>query len=245
MDPKNAWAQSGLGDVLVYEGRFSEAVPIFEQAAAADVAEKNTMRAALKFLSAANAHLQGGHKGPAAATAEKALQQSTVTIVQFLAAQIFVETGAIDKAQALAGELSKSTEPWDDARVYGKIIDAQIALKRKNSAQAIKILTDANSVLDTWVGHFNLGRASMDAEQFVQADSEFDLCINRRGEALTLVDEGPTYGMFPIVYYYRGRVREEGLKTANFADSYREYLNIRGASTEDPLVPQVRKRAGN
>ena len=36
MDPRNAWAQSGLGDVLVYEGRFSEAVPIFEQAAAAD-----------------------------------------------------------------------------------------------------------------------------------------------------------------------------------------------------------------
>jgi len=39
-------------------------------------------------------------------------------------------------------------------------------------------------------------------------------------------------------------VREE-LKTASFADSYREYLKIRGASTEDPLVPQVRKRAGN
>jgi eukaryotic-like serine/threonine-protein kinase len=245
VDPKNAWAQSGLGDVLVYQGRFSEAIPIFEQAAAADVADnKNTMRAALKFLSAGNAHLQGRHNGPAAAMADKALQQSTVTIVKFLAAQIFVETGAIDKAQALAAELSKSTEAWDDARVYGKIIEAQIALKKKDPQQAIKILTDANTVLDTWVGHFNLGRAYRDAEKFVEADSEFDLCITRRGEALTLVDEGPTYGMFPIVYYYRGRVREE-MKTANFADSYREYLNIRGASTEDPLVPEVRKRAGN
>jgi tetratricopeptide (TPR) repeat protein len=244
MDPKNAWAQSGLGDVLVYEGRFSEAVPLFEQSAAADVAAKNAMRAALKFLSAANAHLQAGQKGPAAAAAEKALQQSTVTIVQFLAAQIFVETGAIDKARTLAGDLSKSNEPWDDARVYGKIIEAQIALKKKDSRQAIRLLTDANNVLNTWVGHFTLGRAYLDAGEFVLADSEFDLCITRRGEVLTVVDEGPTYGMFPIVYYYRGRVREE-MKTASFADSYREYLKIRGASTEDPLVPEVRKRAGN
>jgi tetratricopeptide (TPR) repeat protein len=244
MDPKNAWARSGLADVLVYEGRFSEAVPIFEQAAAADVAEKNTMPAALKFLSAGNAHLQGGHKGPAAAAAEKALQQSNATIVRFLAGQIFVETGAIDKAQALAGQLAKSDEPWDDAHVYGKIIEAQIALKKKDAPRAIKILTDANSALDTWVGHFTLGRAYMDAGRFVEADSEFDLCITRRGEALTLVDEGPTYGLFPIVYYYRGRVREE-MKTASFADSYREYLNIRGASKEDALVPDVRKRAGS
>ena len=45
---------------------------------------------------------------------------------------IFAATGAIDKAEALAAELSKSTEPSDDARVYGKIIEAQIAMKRKD-----------------------------------------------------------------------------------------------------------------
>ena len=44
VDPRNTWAQSGLGDVLVYEGRFSEAIPIFEQGAAADIAAKNTTR---------------------------------------------------------------------------------------------------------------------------------------------------------------------------------------------------------
>ena len=221
-DPKNAWAQSGLGDVLVYEGRFSEAVPIFEQSAAADVAAKNTMRAAIKLLSAGYAHLLRGDTGLAAAAAENALQQSTVMAVRFLAAQIFVETGALDKAQKLAADLAASSEPSDDARVHGKIIEAQIAMKKKDPRQAIKILTDANGVLDTWPGHFTLGRAYFDAGMFVQADSEFDLCITRRGEALTMMDEGPTYGLFPIVYYYQGRVRE-ALKTASFADSYREY----------------------
>ena len=43
--------------------------------------------------------------------------------------------------------------------------------------------------------------------------------------------------LFPIVYYYRGRVREE-MKTTNFADSYREY-------PEDPRRIQRRPtRAG-
>ena len=58
------------------------------------------------------------------------------------------------------------------------------------------------------------------------------------------MDEGPTYGQFPLVYYYQGRVREE-LKTASFADSYREYLKIRAESKEDPLLPDVRRRAGS
>jgi serine/threonine protein kinase/tetratricopeptide (TPR) repeat protein len=244
MDPRHPYPRQGLADVLVYEGRFSEAVRILEEAAAADVAAKKSLPAAIKFLSAGNAHLQRGQLGLAATSAEKALQQSTAMAVRFLAAQIFVETGAIDKAQALAAALAKSTDAGDDSRVYGKIIDAQIALKKKDPHQAIKILTDANNVLDTWLGHFNLGRAYLEDGKLVEADSEFDLCIARRGEALTVMDEGPSYGIFPSVYYYQGRVRE-GLKTANFADSYREYLNIRGQSQEDPLVPEVRKRAGN
>jgi hypothetical protein len=176
-------------------------------------------------------------------TAVEVVRLRSAMAVKFLAAQIFVESGHAEKAQKLAAELGSSTEPSDDARVHGNIIEAQIALK-KNPRQAITILTDANSVLDTWIGHFTLGRAYLEAGMFVQADSEFDLCIARRGEALTMMDEGPTYGVFPLVYYYQGRVREQ-MKTASFADSYREYLKIRGQSKEDPLVADVRRRVGN
>jgi hypothetical protein len=94
------------------------------------------------------------------------------------------------------------------------------------------------------MGHFDLGRAYLEAGAFTQADSEFDRCITRRGEALALfLDEEPTYGYFPPVYYYQGRVRE-GLNNAGFAESYRVYLTIRGQSKEDPLLPDVRRRAG-
>jgi eukaryotic-like serine/threonine-protein kinase len=79
---------------------------------------------------------------------------------------------------------------------------------------------------------------------FPQADSQFDLCMKRRGEALSLfLDEEPTYSYFPPVYYYQGRVREE-LKTAGFAESYRTYLAIRGQSKEDPLLREIQGRVG-
>ena len=90
--------------------------------------------------------------------------------------------------------------------------------------------------------YFELGRTYLAANAFAQADSEFDRCIKRRGEALSLlVDEEPTFGYFPAVYYYQGRTRE-GLRTAKFADSYREYLKIRGRSAEDPLVAEIETR---
>jgi len=33
----------------------------------------------------------------------------------------------------------------------------------------------------------------------------------------------------------------QGLKTPAFADYYKTYLSIRGQSTEDPLVAEIRK----
>ena len=129
-------------------------------------------------------------------------------------------------------------------QAYAKIIEGEIALKNGDARQAIKILTEANASLDTWLGHFDLGRAYLEVPAFAQADAELERCLRRRGEALSLfADEEPTYGHFPTVYYYQGRVRE-GLNNAGVAESYRAYLAIRGKSSEDPLLPEVRRRAG-
>ena len=183
-----------------------------------------------------------GQKVPAIAAADKALEHSKALPVRFLAARILVEAGAVPRGASLARELASqlAAEP----QAYGKILEGEVALKKGNPREAVKILEDANGVLDTWLGHFDLGRAYLELGAFLQAESEFDRCIKRRGEALSLLDEDPTYGYLPPAYYYLGRARE-GLKTAGFAESYREYLKIRGQSTEDPLLQDVRRRAGN
>jgi hypothetical protein len=87
-------------------------------------------------------------------------------------------------------------------------------LKNKDARQAVKIFSDANGLLDTWIGHFDLGRAYLEISQFAQADSEFDRCLKRRGEALALfIDEEPTFGYFParlLLPGSRARRNEDG-----------------------------------
>ncbi len=237
-----SWSASGVGDLALYQGRFSDAAHHFEQGAASDLAAKNGDKAARKLTSLAYALLMRGQKGPAVAAAEKALLGSNAASIRFLAARIFVEANAVARARTLAAGLS--AELPAEPQAYGKIIEGGIALKNRDARQAIKILTDATSVLDTWWGHYDLGRAYLEQGAFLQADSEFDRCIKRRGEALSLlVDEEPTSGYFPTVYYYQGLVRE-GLKNPDAVESYRAYLAIRGQSKEDPLLPDVRRRAG-
>jgi tetratricopeptide (TPR) repeat protein len=238
-----SFAASGLGDLAVLEGRLSEAVRIFEEGAAADLMAKDSDRAAAKFAAVADVQVLRRQSRAAIAAADTALLNSNAVKIRFLTARVFVEAGAASRAKALSAALASELQA--EPQAYAKIIDAEIALNGKDSRLAIKLLNEANTLLDTWIGHFDLGRAYLEAGAFTQADSEFDRCLKRRGEALSLfLDEEPTYGYFPPVYYYQGRVRE-GLKSTGFADSYRAYLNVRGKSTEDPLLAEVRRRAGS
>jgi serine/threonine protein kinase/tetratricopeptide (TPR) repeat protein len=234
-----AFAAAGRGDLAVYEGRFSEAVQILDRGAEADLKANKPEVAALKFAALAYAQLSRGQNAPAIAAADNALANSKALSVRVLSARILIEAGAVAKAQPIATSMSSllATEP----QAYGKILAGEIALKKRELPEAIKILADANAFIDTWIGHFDLGRAYLEGGAFAQASSEFERCIKRRGEALSLVDEDPTYGYFPPVYYYLGRAGE-GLQTTGYRDMYAEYLKIRGKSTEDPLLRDVRKR---
>ena len=87
-----------------------------------------------------------------------------------------------------------------------------------------------------------MGRAYYAAGQFAQADAEFDRCLTRRGEALSLfLDEEPTFGYLPAVHFFQGLTRE-GMKLPDAAASFREYLRIREAAGEDPLLADLRRR---
>jgi tetratricopeptide (TPR) repeat protein len=233
-----SFAACGLADLAFYEGRFSDAVRILEAGAAADLSTTNLLPDE-KFTALAYVQLARGQKKLAVAAAERA-RTSKKANIRFLAARIFVAAGEIAKAHSLAAALSSDSQP--EPQADAKLIEGEIALQAGNPHQAIKTITEANQLLDTWVGRFDLGRAYLEAGAFAEADSEFDRCIKRRGEALELYD-GPSYGFFPPVYYYQGRVRE-GLKSPGAAESYRTYLGIRGKAAEDQLLSELRHRLG-
>jgi len=235
-------ANAGLADLAAYQGKYEEAARILLQGAATDVAAKMTDNAARKYAALANMDELQGHHGAALGDIGKALANSQSTQIEFLAANVYVDAGDLAKAQKLATSLS--AELSNEPQAYGKIIEGMIALKRKDANEAIKQIVAANNLLDTWIGRFDLGRAYLEAGAFTEADSQFDECVKRRGEAIELyMDNVPTYAYFPAVYYYQGRVRE-GMKSEGFADFYKTYLGIRGQSPDDPLVPEIHRRLG-
>jgi eukaryotic-like serine/threonine-protein kinase len=232
-------ANAALADLALYQGQFSQATRLLEQGAAADLQAKTPENATNKLAALAYAELLQGQTRAAIGSAEKALANGQTVQVRFLAGRVFAEAGDKAQAQKMADSLAKEAEI--EPQAYAKIVAGKLALQQGDSRLAIKDITDADNLLDTWIGRFELGRAYLEAGQFAEADSEFDRCIKRRGEALELLmDNTVTYGYLPYVYYYQGRVRQ-GLKTPAFADSYRAYLSARGQSTEDPLLAQVRK----
>jgi len=58
------------------------------------------------------------------------------------------------------------------------------------------------------------------------------------------VDESPTYGYFPPVYYYMRRVRE-WLKSEGYGEWYRNYFSIRDKAGEGPLLAEIHKKLGS
>jgi len=235
-------AASGLADIASYEGRYPDAVGILDRGVAADLVSKNTDNAAEKLAGISRLQLLRGQKGPAVAAATKALSTSQSVPVRVLAAQTLLAAGELAQAQKLADGLASEVQP--ETRAYAEIIRGDLALQRGQKNEAIQRFSDANQLLDTWIGRFELGRAYLEAGQFVEADSEFDRCMNRRGEVLEIFqDNVPTFAYFPSIYYYQGRVRQ-GLKSAGFAEAYRSYLGIRGKANQDPFVMDIHRRLG-
>jgi len=234
-------AANGFADIAVYQGRFNDAVRILDRAAQADVAAGQRDYAADKYSALAHVQMLREQKAPAIAAAQHALDLSSQAKTRFLAARVFVAAGETAKAKALASGLGM--EILVEPQAYAKLIEGEMDLKAGDARAAVQAFVQGNVFLDTWIGRFDLGRAYLEIPTaLTDADSEFERCINRRGEAMELfMDDVPTYGYFPAIYYYQGRVRE-GLKTAGFANSYKAYLDIRGKAGEDPLLNEIRGR---
>jgi eukaryotic-like serine/threonine-protein kinase len=237
------WASSGeagLADLAMYDGRFQDASRILADAAAADLAAKNPDRAAAKFAMLGYLESLRGRTQAAGAAIENALANSDDPGMRLSAGRILAGLGRIEQARRLIAGLGEAPA---ESQAYAKIVEANLALRDRKPREAIRLLNEANNLTDSWIGHFDLGRAYLEDLQFAQADSEFDECVKRRGEALSLFhDDLPTSSYFPYVYYYQGRARE-GLRTEGFAESYRRFLATRAKSNEDPLAQDARRRS--
>jgi len=242
--PLSAWGASesavGLADIALYQGRADDALAILEPAVRADLAAKDVSRAAAKYVMLAQAWLMKGQNAKAVAAAEQAASGSTDESLLYPAAIIFLEAGKTDKAMELSQKLSQRLEP--DPGAYGKLIEAEAQMKRKDYRDAVRTFQDAQKIADTWLGRLGLGRAYLEAGAFPDSETELDACVKRRGEASSVfLDDEPSWRYVGPVDYYLGRARE-GLQSPGAADAYRSYLKVREKIKNDPLAVDAKKR---
>jgi eukaryotic-like serine/threonine-protein kinase len=233
-------AAIGLADLAQYEGKLADAASILEKAIAVDVAAKDADSAADRTAALALVQLTLGKTQEAVASAAKASATSKDPGVVYRAAQVYIATGQEAKALQLVAPLSQRLET--EPQVYPKLIAGEAQLKKGNARDALNSFQEAQKLADTWLGHFDMGRAYLDAGAFTEASSEFDVCLKRRGEATSIfLDDVPSYHVLPAVYYYQGRARE-GLNSPGAAESYKTFLSIKEKGAGDPLVADAQRR---
>jgi len=240
LEPVNrSLATTGLADLALYEGRASDAATLLESGAAADVAQGNTSAAARKLTALAQARRLQGRSADAVRLVQQAMKTTNAFEVKVEAAVIYLELGMLKEVSAIADGLRMSLQP--DPRAYAHVLDGFVLIARKQPAAAVNAFTEGQKIADTWLGRFGLGRAYLEATAYPEAQSAFDACLRRRGEATALfLDDVPTYHVFPQVHYYMGRV-QQALRSAGAAASFKTFLAIKQGG-DDPLVADARTR---
>jgi tetratricopeptide (TPR) repeat protein/predicted Ser/Thr protein kinase len=232
-------AATGLADLALYEGRLADAVAILHRGIIENQADKDADSAAYNQATLALTLVALNKPGEAVAAAGNAAASRDEGIL-YRVAQVYQSAGQEPRALAIAGPLGQRLET--EPRIYAKLILGEAQLKRGNAREAVNIFQEAQKLGDTWLGHFDLGRAYLEASAFTEASSEFDVCLKRRGEITSVfLDDLPSYHYLPPVYYYQGRARE-GLKSAGAGESYKAFLSMKEKGTGDPLVADAKKR---
>jgi len=234
-------ASVGLADFALYEGRLSDAKDILEKAIAEDLKNGFNEEAIHKRTILAETLIHLGKNALAVEAAGKAVAGSKKESILFTSALVYMEAGMEDKAQGLSQELNNLLQP--EPQAYAKIIEGELSLKKGKLTEAVNTFQEAQALVDTWIGHLALGRAYLDAKAYIEAHSEFELCLKRMGEvAAVFLDDFPSFRYFPPVHYYLGKA-QEGLKSPAASESFRKFLNImKNADEGDPLVEDARKR---
>jgi len=163
-------------------------------------------------------------------------------VILYGAGHIAAEAGQTGKAVNLSSELI--SKPSSDFRSYADLLLGEAALKNGDAANALNKFQEAKRLADSWLAHFDLGRAYLAMGAFSEASSEFDMCMKRRGEAAAIfLDDVPSYHLYAPVLYYQG-LAHEGLKSADAAQYFKEFLAIKVKGAGDPMIADARRRLG-
>ncbi|MEI6666709.1 MAG: protein kinase [Acidobacteriota bacterium] len=235
-----AAAATGLADLLMYQGKLTEAAGVLEPAMAA---EKDASRQARLVVTLAEVRLLQARASDAVVLAKKAMAENQSGEITFLAGRVLAEGGQTGQALEIVTKLLQRFDA--ESLMWARVLEGDVALQKNDPRKAIERFNTARQFADSWLVRDGLGRAYLQAGAAAEADSEFDLCVKRRGEATAvLLDDVPSYRYYAPIEYYQGRVHE-ALGGAGAKDSYKAFLAIKEKGDEQGLVADARRRVGS
>ena len=197
------FAPTGLVDVALHQGRQKEALALLDEAIKQDRTAGDGESLARRMAIRAELQASMGNKAAAIRDAEAAVVGIGEHGVLFTAGRAFIAAGRPARAMDVATDLDNRLEA--EPRAYGALLRGEVALAAGRAREAFTEFEAAQKLKDTWMGTFNLGRAYLALGEFIDAGTEFDRCLSRRGEATALfLDDLPTYRvMAPLDDYLR------------------------------------------
>ncbi len=233
----------GQADLMLYRGRYREALPVLQQSVALDEKADNTGLLGPQYVALAETQLALGQKDRAVAAALKATGLSEHESVRFPAALVLVAARRDAEAEKIAVAMENTLQSHMAA--YAQLVRAAIAVRDKRLGPAVELFRESLKRRDTWLGRFMLGRLYVDTGRYTEAIGELDACIKRYGEAGDVFFyDFPTARYLPPLYYYLARA-QEALGSADAKANYERLLALRGdADPRDALATDAKKRLG-
>jgi tetratricopeptide (TPR) repeat protein len=234
-----ARAALGTADLAMLRGRISEASAALEPMLALQPPQQLTR----VQTTLAAVRLAQGRVADAIKLAEDALKVAANpdAITRYEAGRIFAAAGRTPRAKEMASELDKSLVL--ETRALGLTLLGEIQLIENDVRGAVATLQQSLKIADTWMTHYLLGRAYLLGQDFQLADTEFDKCESRKGEATAVyIDDLPTWRLMAPLYYYTGLTRS-ALKRPTAADAFRTFVELKkGGDEKSSLVTDAERR---
>ena len=214
-------SQIGSADIDIFRGRYQEAISTLKAGIASDQKQKMTGEMAQKYVALAQAYLALGQGSLAATAATSALHADPSESVTVPGAILLAQAGDVNAAKREAKKLG--VELPGQSRSYARLIQGVIAMQEKHYSQAVTELQEAARLHDSWLAHFWLARAYVEASHYAEAISELEICENRRGETTDLFfADTPTVRTLPLLYYWKAKA-QAGLGLTDAAGKTRAY----------------------
>ena len=226
-------ANLGLADIALYRGQLREAIDILRSGIADDKESDNREAIATKTIALAQALADLGELDASRQAIEDALAVRGGLSRQVPAALLYLQLGDTEAAAAIAAELGEQLQPQN--RAYANMILGIIDSQAGRHVAALEKLQEAVALSDFWLVRFYLGQAYLAAGAAVEANDEFMLCGQRKGEASAIfLNDVPTWRYTATLPYWLGRAQEVIGMSHAAADNYRQFLdNYKG---DTPLV---------